>query len=216
MSSAGQVRWLGEGVDYRAAWDMQRRRAAQRADGLAPDTLLLLEHTPVYTAGRRAVPEHVLADLGAPLVETDRGGQTTYHGPGQLVGYPIVGLRELGLGPRDYVDALEGAIVDALGAMGIEAWHEDGVTAIWTAQGKIAAIGVKISRGVTLHGFALNVTTDLSAYDAIVPCGITGRPVASMASSSATAPSMAEVRCLISEALGRRLGIAWEPAPVVA
>ena len=216
MSRPGQVIWLGEGVDYRATWDLQWRLAAQRGDGLVPDTLLLLEHSPVYTAGRRAVPEHVLAELGAPLVETDRGGQTTYHGPGQLVGYPIVSLRELGLGPRGYVAALEGAIIDTLGAMGIKAWCEDGLTAVWTAQGKVAAIGVKISRGVTLHGFALNVTTDLSAYDAIVPCGITGRHVASMASPGLGIPSMNEVRHLITNALTRRLGIEWEPAPSAA
>ena len=220
MSRVGRVRWLGEGVDYRATWDLQRRLAAQRADGLVPDTLLLLEHSPVYTAGRRAVPEHLLAELGAPLVETDRGGQTTYHGPGQLVGYPIVSLRELGLGPREYVTALEGAIIDTLGAMGIQAWREDGLTAVWTAQGKVAAIGVKISRAVTLHGFALNVTTDLSAYDAIVPCGITGRSVVSVesarASTGVAVPPMAHVRSLITDALAQRLGIAWKPEPVGA
>ena len=221
MLRAGRLVWLGTEVDYAEAWGLQKRLAAQRADGLAPDTLLLLEHAPVYTAGRSAVPEHVLAELGAPLVEADRGGQTTYHGPGQLVGYPIVSLHEAGLGPRAYVALLQEAIVDALGALGVEAWHEPGLTAVWSNAGKIAALGVKVARGVALHGFALNVFTDLAAYGPIVPCGIHDRPVASIASSLGAArlhvtPSMAEVRRALSYALGERLGIAWEETPLTA
>ena len=142
--------------------------------------LLLLGHAPVYTAGRRSVPEDVLAQLDAPLVETDRGGQTTYHGPGQLVGYPIVSLAELGLGPKRYVEAVESALIAALAGYGVSAHREEGLTGVWTDAGKIAAIGVKVSRGVTMHGFALNVATDLRAYEAIVPCGIANRPVTSL------------------------------------
>lgn len=180
MTPGTDVFYLGAGVDYHEAWELQRRYAAERADGLRGDTLLLLEHAPVYTAGRRSLPEHVLAALMAPLVETDRGGQVTYHGPGQLVGYPIVGLADLGLGPKAYVRVLEAALVDTLAALGVQAHVEDGLTGVWTERGKIAAIGVRIMRGVTMHGFALNVTTDLSAYNPIVPCGIAGRPVTSI------------------------------------
>jgi len=214
----GQLAWLGSGVGYTAAWRLQKRLAAQRADGLAPDTLLLLEHASVYTEGRRAVPEHVLAELGAPLVEADRGGQTTYHGPGQLVGYPIVSLHEAGFGPRGYVVRLQEAIVEGLATLGVEAWHEPGVTAVWSRAGKIAAIGVKVARGVTLHGFALNVSTDLAAFDPIVPCGIHGRPVSSIASTLGASradevPAMTHVRRVLADALGERLGLAWEEVP---
>lgn len=205
----GQAAWLGTDVPYEEAWALQKRLAALRSEGRIPDTLLLLEHAPVYTAGRRAVAEHVVGTLPAPLVETDRGGQTTYHGPGQLVGYPIVSLREHGMGPRSYVDALEGAVIAALARFGVRAWCEPGLTAVWTEAGKVAAFGVKVSRGVTLHGFALNVSTDLARYAPIIPCGIADRPIASIASALGKAPPMAEARAVVTEELGARLDIAW-------
>ncbi|MDE2765113.1 MAG: lipoyl(octanoyl) transferase LipB, partial [Chloroflexota bacterium] len=209
----GRAAWLGAGVLYDEAWTLQKRLAAFRSEERIPDTLLLLEHAPVYTAGRRAVAEHVIGALRAPLVETDRGGQTTYHGPGQLVGYPIISLREHGLGPRSYVDALEGAVIAALARFGVRAWCEPGLTAVWTAHGKIAAFGVKVSRGVTLHGFALNVSTDLAYYAPIIPCGIADRPVASAASILGEAPSMTAMRSAVTQELGTRLGIAWREVP---
>ena len=155
------------------------------------------------------MPEHVLAQLDAPLVETDRGGQTTYHGPGQLVGYPIVSLTNLGLGPKRYVEAVETALITALAEYGVEAHREEGLTGVWTPSGKIAAIGVRVSRGVTMHGFALNVATDLRAYDAIVPCGIGDRPVTSLHALLGSAPDLKEVAYVVAEALGKSLGIAW-------
>ncbi|MEX2430716.1 MAG: lipoyl(octanoyl) transferase LipB, partial [Dehalococcoidia bacterium] len=185
----------------------------ERAEGLRGDTLLLLEHAPVYTAGRRSLPEHVRATLQAALVETDRGGQVTYHGPGQLVGYPILALAEHGLGPKAYVRALENALVDALASFGVQGHREEGLTGVWTAYGKIAAIGVKIARGVTIHGFALNVSTDLSAYEAIVPCGIEGRPVTAMAQVLGQPPAMAAVRHAVVSALAARLGVRWADGP---
>ena len=115
----GEVHWLGEGIDYAWAWGLQRELLEERVAGERGDTLLLLGHAPVYTAGRRSVPEDVLAQLDAPLVETDRGGQTTYHGPGQLVGYPIVSLADLGLGPKRYVEAVESALIAALHEYGV-------------------------------------------------------------------------------------------------
>ncbi|MXW29294.1 MAG: lipoyl(octanoyl) transferase LipB [Chloroflexi bacterium] len=205
----GEVHWLGEGIDYAWAWGLQRELLEQRVAGERGDTLLLLGHAPVYTAGRRSVPEDVLSQLDAPLVETDRGGQTTYHGPGQLVGYPIVSLADLGLGPRRYVAAVESALLAALGEYGIPAHREQGLTGVWTTAGKIAAIGVKVSRGVTMHGFALNVATDLRAYDAIVPCGIGDRPVTSLHALLSRAPDLKEAAYVVAEALGASLGIAW-------
>ncbi len=206
----GAVHWLGEGIDYAWASDLQRELLAERAAGEREDTLLLLAHAPVYTAGRRSVPEHVLARLDAPLVETDRGGQTTYHGPGQLVGYPIVSLTDLGLGPKRYVEAVETALIAALAGYGVAAHREEGLTGVWTVSGKIAAIGVRVSRGVTMHGFALNVATDLRAYAPIVPCGIGDRPVTSLHALLGRAPDLKEVAYVVAETLGRSLGIAWQ------
>ncbi len=216
--TSGRLMWLGADVDYRRAWDLQRRIAAERAAGVIPDTLLLLEHAPVYTAGPRAPMEHVVGELGAPLVQTDRGGQVTYHGPGQLVGYPIIDLAAKGLGARAYVRGLEAALAEALAEFGAAAHTEDGLTGVWTARGKIAAIGVKISRGVSLHGFALNVTTNLAAYAPIVPCGIVDRPVTTMTQvlrdvGAMAAPGMSEVRGSVALAIGRQLGITWSQIP---
>ena len=208
-ASAPTVVWLGTGVDYADALALQRRTAAARAEGRAPDTLLLLEHAAVYTAGRRSPSEHVLGPLSAPLVETDRGGQVTYHGPGQLVGYPIVGLRDLGLGPKAYVCALEAALEAALAGLGVESHTEDGLTGVWTARGKVAAIGVRITRGVAMHGFALNVSTDLAAYAPIVPCGIDDRPVTSITEILGRPVEAAEVNDLVVRSLGRALGLRW-------
>jgi lipoyl(octanoyl) transferase len=208
-STAGRSVWLGAGVEYQWAWDLQRRLVTERADGVIPDTLLLLEHAPVYTAGPRAPMEHVVGELQAPLVETDRGGQVTFHGPGQLVGYPIIDLKAKSLGPKAYVHGLEAALVAALAEFGVEAHTEDGLTGVWTERGKIAAIGVKISRGVSLHGFALNVATDLTAYAPIIPCGIFDRPVTSMAEILGAEPAMSDVSRAVAAAIGAQLGTTW-------
>ena len=205
----GAAQWLGAGVDYRWAWELQRDMAAARADGERGDALLLLEHAPVYTAGRRSPPEDVIGELGAPLVETDRGGRTTYHGPGQLVGYPIVSLAEAGMGPKRYVEAVEQALIAALREFGAKAWREEGLTGAWTRGGKVAAIGVKVARGVATHGFALNVSTDLRAYDAIVPCGIEGRAVTSVEALTGRAPEIRDAARVVADALGDALGIEW-------
>ena len=173
-------------VEYHRAWELQVELAAKVHDGAQPNTLLLLEHSPVYTKGRLSKPEHILLsdeDLrqkGIGVYEADRGGQVTFHGPGQLVAYPVVDLREWG-GPVKYVRTLERIIVDSLADFKITAETIDGITGVWVDGAKIAAIGVKISRGVAYHGFAINVTTDLSYYSHIVPCGIADRPVTSMA-----------------------------------
>ena len=176
-------------VPYREAWDLQVEIADRVRRGLTPDTLLLLEHPHTYTRGRLSPDTHLLLDQsavasrGAEIVETDRGGLITYHGPGQLVAYPIVRLRGRG-GPHWYVRTLEQVIIHSLAEFGLECGTVDGLTGVWTADGrrKIAAIGVKIAGGVAYHGFAINVHTDLSMFDAIIPCGIADRGVTSVAS----------------------------------
>ncbi|MEK7806850.1 MAG: lipoyl(octanoyl) transferase LipB [Chloroflexota bacterium] len=173
-------------VDYQWAWDLQVRLAQGVRAAEQPNTLLLLEHPPVYTRGRLSQPGHILLtpgqlrERGISVYDTDRGGQVTYHGPGQLVGYPVVDLREWG-GPLQYVRTLERIIIETMSDFEIPAAVVQGLTGVWAGGGKVAAIGLKISRGVAYHGFAINVNTDLSCYDHIVPCGIEDRPVTSMA-----------------------------------
>jgi lipoyl(octanoyl) transferase len=197
-------------VSYRRAWDWQVRLAQAVHDGEQPNTLLLLEHPHVYTRGRLSHSEHILltsdelAERGIDVVETDRGGQITYHGPGQLVGYPVVNLREWG-GPLQYVRTLEQIIIKSLADFGIEAGLVEGLTGVWAGDAKIAAIGVKISRGVAYHGFAINVNTDMSYFDHIIPCGITGRRVTSMAQLLGELVDMEAVQYSIAYQLGRGL-----------
>jgi len=183
---------------YQEASELQRALVERRKAGAIGDVLLLLEHTPVITLGRNAKETNILesreklAARGVEVFECDRGGDVTYHGPGQLVGYPIVDLRgfsdEQGrrktLGPVEFVRRMEEALMNACGELGVPCARIQGLTGVWTAgakmQAKIAAIGVHISRGVTSHGFALNVNSDLDAFKAIVPCGIADRPVTSL------------------------------------
>ena len=170
-------------IDYQAAWDRQRALADERLAG-GPDSLLLLEHPPVYTAGRRTETHERPVD-GIPVVDTDRGGKITWHGPGQLVGYPIVKLTE----PMDvvnFVRRLEEALIHVCAGLGLRTGRVDGRSGVWLpADGarperKVAAIGVRVARGVTLHGFALNCDCDLAAFGGIIPCGITDAGVTSL------------------------------------
>jgi len=165
-------------VPYGEALEWQRRLAQDRIAGrLAHDVLLLLEHPPVITLGRNSHAEHVLADgAGIEVFEIERGGDVTYHGPGQLVGYPIIDLTHHRQDLHWYLRTLEQALIDALARLGVAAERHPGYTGVWTGGGKrkIASIGVHVKQWVTWHGFALNVTTDLTAFDRIVPCGIAG------------------------------------------
>ena len=164
-------------VPYAAALEWQRRLARERIAGAQPhDVLLLLEHPPVVTLGRASHAEHVLRPEGVELFEIERGGDVTYHGPGQLVGYPILDLRQHRQDLHWYLRTLEQALIDALASLAIPAERHPGYTGVWTGgrQRKIASIGIHVKQWVTWHGFALNVTTDLSAFDRIVPCGIPG------------------------------------------
>ncbi len=198
-------------VEYHRAWELQVELAAKVHDGAQPNTLLLLEHSPVYTKGRLSKPEHILLSdeelrqKGIGVYEADRGGQVTFHGPGQLVAYPVVDLREWG-GPVKYVRTLERIIVDSLADFKITAETIDGITGVWVDGAKIAAIGVKISRGVAYHGFAINVTTDLSYYSHIVPCGIADRPVTSMAQVLGEDVDMAMAQYSLAYQFGKGMG----------
>ncbi len=192
------VRRLGR-VAYGAGLELQQQLVAERQAGRIPDQLLLLEHDPVFSLGRNARPEHVLfpAELlrgrGYDVFETGRGGDVTYHGPGQLVGYPILDLAPDRRDVHRYVRDLEEVMIRTCADYGVQAQRVAGLTGTWVGQDKIGAIGVRISRWVTSHGFAFNVTTDLSAFDLIVPCGIRGRGVTSLERLLGRAVPLAEV-----------------------
>jgi lipoyl(octanoyl) transferase len=198
------VRRLGT-VDYQQAWQLQRELAGARIAG-GPDTLLLLEHPSVYTAGRRTLPSERPGAPDVPVIDTDRGGKITWHGPGQLIGYPIIGLAEP-LDVVNFVRRLEESLIKVCAGLGLEAGRIEGRSGVWvpsqtTADGrrparKVAAVGIRVSRGTTLHGFALNCECDLSAFSTIVPCGISDAGVTSL-----------------TVELGRRVGIDDVIAPV--
>ena len=185
--SRPQVRscWLGS-VPYRQAWDLQRSLVEQVRAGEAPDTLLLLEHPHVYTIGRKGTAEHLLWDEAererreVDLVWSDRGGDATYHGPGQLVGYPILDLARHDLDLLVYLRTLESSLIAYLAELGLVGAAVPGLTGVWVDDAKVAAIGVKFNGGVVSHGFALNLTTDLEYFEGIVPCGITDKTVTSV------------------------------------
>ena len=214
------VRRLGL-VSYQEAWALQNRLADARRDGLAPDTLILLEHPHTYTIGRSGTRDHVfltaaeLAARGITCLDVDRGGDVTYHGPGQLVGYPIV---DLGTAPDvgRYLRTLEDCLIDTLADFGIVAGRLSGYTGVWIGDRKIAAIGVKISQGVTTHGFALNVTTDLSLFTHILPCGIADKGVTSMAVELGRAPALPEVEDAVVAHFSNRFALPGMPAAHVA
>ena len=178
------VRDLGN-IEYGEAFRLQQRLVEQRKKGLIPDQLLIVEHPHTVTLGRNGRKEHLLADeatllrAGISFYPTDRGGDVTYHGPGQVVGYPILDLREWKRDVVAYVRAVEQVLIDSMREFGLDAGRVPGWTGVWIHGRKIAAIGVHISRWITSHGFALNVTTDLSYFRYIVPCGL-AQPVTSM------------------------------------
>jgi len=186
-------------VDYQKAWDVQRTIHEEVASGSRPNTLLLLEHPSVYTAGRRTDDSERPTD-GTPVIDVDRGGRITWHGPGQLVGYPIVKLQK----PTElvgFVREIEGALIQVCADLGIAAVRVDGRSGVWIqdAHGdrKIAAIGIRVAKGVTMHGFALNVNPDLAAFRQIVPCGIADADVTSLEIELARSITIEEVAPLV-------------------
>ena len=200
------VRDLGR-IGYREAWDIQLELVRARKAGEACDQLLLVEHPPTITLGRNADTAHVLADrarlshLGIDLQETDRGGDVTYHGPGQVVAYPILDLRLWRRDVAAYLRALEEVMIRTLLDFGIRAGRVQGLTGVWVGDAKIGALGVHLSRWVTSHGLALNVATDLGHFALIVPCGLS-RPVTSMERILGRAPS----REAVTGSMARRFG----------
>jgi lipoate-protein ligase B len=202
--------WLGE-VGYREALDLQLDRVELRLERKIPDTLLLLTHPHVYTLGRGGdetnllVPKEALASEGISLERVGRGGDITYHGPGQLVGYPIVRMARPDV--HRFVRSLEAALIDSLAGFGIAGRAVPGLTGVWVGEKKIASIGVGIRKWVTYHGFALNVSTDLSYFRRIHLCGLKGKEATSILEETGSAPPMEAVREAVSSACARRL--AW-------
>jgi lipoyl(octanoyl) transferase len=199
-----QIRDLGV-IDYLEAWELQRAVHADVVSGAAPDTLLLLEHLPVYTAGKRTELHERPFD-GTPVVDVDRGGKITWHGPGQIVGYPIVQLPE----PVDvvsHVRRLEQAMIQVCAELGVAAGRVEGRSGVWVGPDergparKIGAIGIRVAQGVTMHGFALNCDCDLAAFDRIVPCGIVDAGVTSLSAELGRDVSTAEARPYVERAM---------------
>lgn len=198
-----------DALPYGEGLALQRLRRERVLAG-GPGGLFLVTHPPTVTLGRHANPASVtgrreLERRGVPIIETERGGDVTFHGPGQLVGYPVIDLTRYGLGAKRYVELLGLALTDVLGPLGIEATWDDAAPGLWTARGKIAAVGVHLHRNVPIHGFALNVDVDLGWFDLIVPCGLT-RPVTSIARElGRDAYDMAAIRSAVVQALESRL-----------
>jgi lipoyl(octanoyl) transferase len=201
--TAVDVRRLGT-VDYDTAWALQRELAEARIAG-GPDTLLLLEHAPVYTAGKRTEPHERPADA-TPVVDTDRGGKITWHGPGQLVGYPIIGLTQ----PMDvvnFVRRLEDSLIAVCASVGLQTGRVDGRSGVWVPgdevrpDRKIAAIGIRVARATTMHGFALNCDCDLDAFSSIVPCGISDAGVTSLTAELGRRVTVDDVAGAVADAV---------------
>jgi lipoyl(octanoyl) transferase len=200
-------------VDYMRAWDLQRRLHQEVVDGTAPDTVLLLEHPPVFTAGKRTEPHERPVD-GTPVVDVDRGGKITFHGPGQLVGYPIVRL-PTHVYVVDYVRRLEEALIHACAELGVGTARVPGRSGVWLAadargpERKVAAIGIRVARGVAMHGFALNCDVDLAWYERFVPCGIDDAGVTSLSAELGRDVTVPEVAPVVRRHLAELL--AWAP-----
>lgn len=216
-----RARWLGS-VPYRRAWDLQAELVRELRTGSGEDTLLLLEHPHVFTMGKAASADDLLWDeaerrrRGVEVVWSDRGGEATYHGPGQLVGYPVVDLEHLGLTIPAYLEKLERSLIEYLETVGVESQAgKPGLTGVWRGDEKLAAIGIKLNRPVVSHGFALNLTTDLAYFDGIVPCGHAELRPTSVARVTDRLVNVKAAAEAYTRHFGRVFGveIAWE-APV--
>lgn len=198
------VRSLGL-VDYASTWEAMRRFTDARTPATS-DELWLLEHPPVFTLGQAGKPEHVLNAGDIPLLQTDRGGQVTYHGPGQLTGYCLVDVKRLGLGPRAFVEAIEDALVEVLQGLGIGAEANRDAHGVYVRGRKIASIGLRIRRGCSYHGFSLNVDMDLAPFAGINPCGYAGLQMTRLKDLlGERTPALEKIGALAADALERRL-----------
>ena len=219
-------------MDYKQCWDLQRslfdaliEKKSELRSGVATEsdesigTILLVEHPAVYTLGKNGkesnllLGEEYLRSIGADFYRIDRGGDVTFHGEGQIVGYPIIDIERVGIGLRDYINALEQSVIDTVAHYGIEAGRLAGASGVWLGSAeernlrKICAIGVRASRFITMHGFALNVTTDLRYFNHINPCGFTDKGVTSMERELGSAPDMEEVKTLVINNLSKNLNV---------
>jgi lipoyl(octanoyl) transferase len=216
-------------LPYRDAWALQLRLAELRAEGEIPDALILLQHAPVYTRGRRAKPEELpmgeawYEERGIEILDTDRGGLVTYHGPGQLVAYPIIDLAPLGGDVHEYVRGLERVMIGSLAEHGVGAQTIEGLTGVWTegpppepgvegAAKKIGSIGIHVSKGITTHGLAVNVDNDLQPFEWVVPCGIQGVAMTSIAGEGGSDATVAAYGATVARHFGAEFG--REPIPV--
>ncbi len=205
--------WHGLGrVSYRASLSIQERVAEDRARDARPDTLLLLEHPPTITLGRRSSESDLLRSRGELLAagigveRVRRGGRATYHGPGQLVGYPIVRLSRAGRGVREFVGAVEDMLVEVIAGFGVRAERRDGHPGAWVGSRKLASIGIEVRRGISRHGFALNVDMDLAPFRTIVPCGMPALEVADLSRAACRPISVASVAAAVVRAWPSRFG----------
>lgn len=214
--AAPAVKWLSRPADYLPVWQAMRDFTEARGPGTA-DEIWLVEHSPVYTLGQAGLAEHVLAPGDIPLVRTDRGGQVTYHGPGQVVAYGLIDLRRAGLFVRTYVERMEDAVIDTLAAFGIAgACRKPGAPGVYVPESgdlaKIAALGIKVRNGCAYHGVALNVAMDLKPFAGINPCGYAGLRTVDMASRGVAA-DLVEVGEALARNLVRRCGLGAAEAP---
>ncbi len=207
-----------ERLDFASAWNLQHRLVRERTVDRRRDTLILLEHNPVFTIGRSGQAAHYCGDekslraRGFPVYRVERGGSVTFHGPGQIVGYPILHLRSFCPGPKAYMRLLEEVVIRVLAAWGLTGRRFEKLTGVWVGEDrieKIAAMGVRIVEGVTMHGFALNVTVDLEPFRYIVPCGIPDCRMTSMASLLGHSPDVSAVRANVAEAFAEVFGLRW-------
>lgn len=208
---------LNLGVEpYERAWELQHRLVEARQKGELDDILILLEHEPVITLGRTGDESHILASTeelcraGIIVHRVERGGDVTYHGPGQLVGYPILSLEAHHLGVSDYMHALEEVLIRTLHDFGLPAYRREGIIGVWVRGSKIAALGARVERGVTYHGFALNVAPKLEHFSLIVPCGLAGASVTSMERELGKSIVMSQVRERVVWNFGQVFGVAME------
>ena len=208
-----QVRELGR-QDFRVVWPAMERFTDARPDDQV-DELWLVEHDPVFTLGQAGKPEHVLAPGDIPVVRTNRGGQVTYHGPGQVVAYPLVDLRRLNLGVREFVARIEQALIDTLARWDIHAARKDGAPGVYVDGAKVGALGLRVRRGCTFHGLAFNVGGDISPFDRINPCGYAGLAVTSMLKLGGPGDPAVVKPALVAE-LSRQLGLRPQAAPAPA
>ena len=208
--------WLGS-AGYREVWDAQAELVSVVLEGREPDALLLLEHPHVFTMGKAALPEHVLWDeaererRAVEVIWSDRGGEATYHGPGQLVGYPVVDLARLGLSIPGYIESLERSLIDYLGELSVQSEPGGpGLTGVWSRGMKVAAIGIKLNRSVVSHGFALNLTTDLAYFGGIIPCGHADKEATSVEALTGRRVPVEEAARAYSRHFARVFGVELE------